>query len=365
MKRMQGRYLSQILGLVLTLLGICGSGGAQTQLEQDLKQAVEQQDWARAIQIVDQMIEADPRRAAQLQSYREQLLQLSGSTPIPTSTPDGSSNFQPISSISFENGEVAPADVNLLFIGNSHTYFNELDQMVANLVQSLDSEQKVLAVRYAPSGYTFGNHQADYNTEGTAIRNWLLTRPDGTPDWDLVVLQPQSQITGFAPSQRKNLEQKQSAFVLHQQITTLGAQTMLLMTWGYAEGDPGNPNIYPDFLAMQDRLNQGFLTLRSVLAEIEEPLMAPVGPAFEIVYDDLQKQRQDPLAENSRFRQLYAPDNYHPSLAGSYLAASTVTSAFTDRSVEEASWVPDGLDPEWAAYLRQVADRAVNQPEWR
>ncbi|NJK63331.1 MAG: hypothetical protein HC921_12200 [Synechococcaceae cyanobacterium SM2_3_1] len=339
--------------------------GAQTQLEQDLKQAVEQQDWARAIEIVDQMIEADPGQEAQLRSYREQLLELSGSSPAPTSTPEVSGSIQPISPISFQNGEKAAADVNLLFIGNSHTYFNELDQMVANLMESLDSEQKVLAVRYAPSGYTFGNHQADYNTEGTAIRNWLLTRPDSTPDWDLVVLQPQSQITGFAPSQQKNLEQKRAAFTLHQQITRLGARTMLLMTWGYAEGDSGNPNIYPDYLAMQDRLNQGFLALRSTLAEIREPVLAPVGPAFELVYEDLKKQRQDPLAENSRFRQLYAPDNYHPSLAGSYLAASTVTALFTDRSVAEASWVPDGLDPESAAYLRQVADRAVNQPEWR
>jgi len=72
-------WKSPVLTLVLSLvlaLNLITPAAASKKLEQQLKTAVEAKDWTSAIAIVDQLIAAEPKRAGQLQAYRQQLLTL-------------------------------------------------------------------------------------------------------------------------------------------------------------------------------------------------------------------------------------------------------------------------------------------------
>jgi len=72
-------WKSPVLTLVLSLvlaLNLITPATASKKLEQQLKTAVEAKDWTSAIAIVDQLIAAEPKRAGQLQAYRQQLLTL-------------------------------------------------------------------------------------------------------------------------------------------------------------------------------------------------------------------------------------------------------------------------------------------------
>lgn len=64
------------MGVGLLFLSMATQTGAQdrAQLSQQLDEAVAQQDWDRAVQVVDRMIEADPSRRGLLEVYRQELL---------------------------------------------------------------------------------------------------------------------------------------------------------------------------------------------------------------------------------------------------------------------------------------------------
>lgn len=256
-----------------------------------------------------------------------------------------------------------PADARLLFIGNSFTNNNELDQLVAHLMSASGGDWKdTFATRVAPGGYTIGDHLLDVENGGadTPLHQMLVSGSDAMRDWDLVVIQEQSQILGFASQSPGKLASFNAAPQLQQVATETGAAVMILSTWGYVEGDPRNPSIFPDYVTMQNRLTQGANDLAARMsANGNEVVVIPAGRGFQLVYQDIVADGLDPLAQGSFFRQLYAEDNKHPSLSGSYLAASIVTAVYTQQPVADIDWRPRQLDDATAAYLRRVADRVV------
>ncbi len=256
-----------------------------------------------------------------------------------------------------------PADARLLFIGNSFTNNNELDQLVVNLASNLDSERDdVFATRIAPGGYKFVNHLQDVENESAnpRLRQLLISGSDAARDWDFIFIQEQSQTLGFAPQQREKVASFEAASQLNQYASDTGATVMIMLTWGYVDGDSFNSPIYPDYVTMQNRLTQGADDLATRLAANgNQVVVVPAGRGFQLLYQDLLNNGQDPLAQGSLFRELYAKDGKHPSLSGSYLTACIVTAVYTNQPVAEIEWVPEGLNNDFAAYLRQVADRVV------
>lgn len=68
-----------LFSLLLTLTPLQASAQSSVAgLNQQLQQAVNRQNWAEAIQVIDQLIQAAPGQAAQLRQYRTQLQQLQG-----------------------------------------------------------------------------------------------------------------------------------------------------------------------------------------------------------------------------------------------------------------------------------------------
>lgn len=246
----------------------------------------------------------------------------------------------------------------LLFVGNSFTQANQLDQLVAQLLAvQLESDQ-VAALAVAPGGYQLSHHFQDFQSAESAnpLRS-LLTGPERI---NLVVLQGQSQIAGFSDSQeeKKLLIEAVTGFQSH--IQKAGAQTMLYMTWGYADGDPSNPDFYPDFMTMQEKLSEGYYGLASKMSPVtKNVLVAPVGLGFQKVFQEEKSKGLNPLAQDALFRSLYASDGRHPSLAGSYLAAAIIVASYSGQRVAPVDWQPEGLDRPTANYLRFVADRVM------
>ncbi|MEM7118893.1 MAG: hypothetical protein AAF614_41130 [Chloroflexota bacterium] len=251
-----------------------------------------------------------------------------------------------------------PADMRLLFIGNSFTGNNNLDQLVARLVDDLNPEGEIVfATSHTPGGYELKDHLQDVENEAEEprLRRLLITGSEQVRDWDLVMLQNQSQVQGFL---NRPLD---DALKLAQYAGATSDELLLYMTWGYPEGDPMNPTLYPDYLTMQGKIAQGYNNLAAEISGSGYRVrVAPVGRGFEFIYRLLVQDGQDPLAQDSLFRQLYASDDRHPSLAGSYLAACVITAVYTNQDITQATWKPDELDEEFAAYLRQVAKIVVS-----
>jgi hypothetical protein len=251
---------------------------------------------------------------------------------------------------------------NLLFIGNSYTYGNDLDQMTATLLQNAGPTwENTVSTRHAAGGAKFFQHLAEADgTQGdTALRGYL----EG-PAFFAVMLQEQSQIPGF-PQANELYTQSSAAFMgLNNLVAVNGGHTMALMTWGRRTGDSQNAFRYPDFKTMQGHLKDGYFQYARAASTTERPVMViPAGLAFEKIYDDIAATGQDPLSDASLFWQLYSGDGSHPSLHGTYLTACVIYASLTGETLEGISWAPEGIDEINRSLLQSAANFAVFSAE--
>lgn len=116
--KLRGQKLSLlgVLGLVSLVLSV--SSVAQP-LHQQLEQAVQQQNWDQALDLVDQMIQAEPQRRAEFEAYRSQLQDLQGQPPT-----EPSSGLQP-QVLPMPSGLTKHSDSNA-----SGDYFSEIDPLL-------------------------------------------------------------------------------------------------------------------------------------------------------------------------------------------------------------------------------------------
>lgn len=188
----------------------------------------------------------------------------------------------------------------VLFVGNSFTFRNDLPRLVHRLASA---GHPIYAVSYTAPGWRL--KQAAHDDRLASLLHDVR--------WDVVVLQEQSEIPSL-PAEVRARELDPYAEELHEQITAVGARTVLFLTWGYREGDRRN---VPDdtFTAMQMRLGRGY---SDVAAELRASI-APVGLAWI-----------DALAERPQL-ELWAGDGKHPSRLGSYLAACVFYAVLTGK----------------------------------
>ena len=214
----------------------------------------------------------------------------------------------------------------VLFVGNSFTYYNSMPELVDRLGAADRSAPTISVASYTRGGWTLEEASHDDRLES------LLE--EGA--WDVVVLQEHSQLLSFPAGQRRR-ETYPFAHALDHEISSAGGQTVLFMTWGYRDGDPGN---YPGdtFAAMQRRLVEGYSELG---AELSAPV-APVGVAWK------EALRREPGVD------LWAGDGEHPNTAGSYLAASVFYAMLSGKDPSRSTFT-GGLEPAKARFLRGVA----------
>ena len=222
----------------------------------------------------------------------------------------------------------------ILFVGNSYVYSNNLPLMLYNL--ALSNGDTIIYDSSAPGGYTFAQHTTNATT---------LSKINAQ-DWDYVILQEQSQIPSFDPSQVQT-ETYPYAAQLNDLILANDSctQTVFFMTWGRKYGDASNCAIYPPlctFEGMQGRLRQSYVEM----ADDNEALVSPVGEAF----------KYSRMADSTI--NLYSIDNSHPSVAGTYLAACTFYATLFETSPVGLNYTA-GLDATQAGFLQQIAYQTV------
>lgn len=221
--------------------------------------------------------------------------------------------------------EITPAEsaIDVLFVGNSLTYFNDLPGMVASLLDSAGiAPARVAASAYANFGLQ--DHWVDPRTTD-AIR---------TGDWDWVILQQGPSATEGRPSL---LEYTQRFAPL---IRDHGAEPALYMVW---------PSVERSFDF--DGVSQSYADA----AHLVDGRLLPAGEAWRAAW----RMRSD--------LSLYGPDGFHPSVLGSYVAALTIVESLSDRpaSMLPSSFqmpaperTPVSIDPAVAAVLREAASEA-------
>merc|ERR1712048_257016 len=111
-------------------------------------------------------------------------------------------------------------------------------------------------------------------------------------------------------------------------------------TWGRRDGHASRPYL-STFVAMNDFVERGYAYYASqVTRPGRTPLVAPVGRAFRLIYDEITVAGGNAGDAGSLFFRLYDPDGSHPSAMGTYLAACVLYSTISGAS---ASGLPVGL----------------------
>ena len=252
-----------------------------------------------------------------------------------------------------QTGGTSTPSYEVLMYGNSYTAANGLDGLVQDLLREV-GDANVSA--NAGGGMTLEGHRAKVNASGDAWNTSLSGQA-----WDVIVLQDQSQIPGFPRTQSDWVDSKDAAIALTERIDDEGADVMLLMTWGRRSGDSMNTVRYPNFTAMNDHLLQGYLDYASNATSAHPSAsvyVAPVGLAFAKIHDDLLAAGTDPDQSGTLFHDLYTSDGSHPSLHGSYLAATTLHAAIHGGSPVGLA-VPSGINASAGQTLQLAAAHAV------
>ena len=221
-----------------------------------------------------------------------------------------------------------------LFLGNSYTYFNDLPKMIGQIASSMGDS--LWTDQNTPGGYTLQGH----STNSTS-----LNKID-SKSWDFVILQEQSQRPSFSPGQVQN-DVYPYAKLLVDRIKANDSCTDVLffMTWGRKYGDQSNCQFYPPictYAGMQQRLRESYVEM----AEDNAVSVSPVGMAWKAF-----------IAVDSTTN-LYTPDNSHPSINGSYLAACVFYSSMFHRS-SVGAFIPSGVNSGVGFAMQNIADQVV------
>jgi len=187
----------------------------------------------------------------------------------------------------------------VLFLGNSYTSSNNLPQMIANVATSTGDTLVWDVV--APGGYYIYDH---------SISSVSLGKIE-SGGWDYVVLQDQSQAMTLPNSQmslvRSSIQKLDS--IINEYNSCV--ETMLYMTWGRKNGDSLYYQIYspwyeePTYEFMDSLIHSRYMQI----SNMNNAEVSPVGAVWKY------------LRQNHPNIELYQPDESHPSIAGSYLAA--------------------------------------------
>ncbi len=189
----------------------------------------------------------------------------------------------------------------VLFLGNSYTQNNNLPQMIADVASSVNDT--LIHDNNTPGGYYLGQHLTN-----TVSLNKIMNG-----NWDYVVLQDQSTSYAYPPPYFYGMS---SAYNLDSIIKIYNncEQTIFYATWGRKNGDQyictppaclTNTTIVRTYYQMDSAIQTNYM----FVADSLNAQVSPVGAVWRYI------RRNYPTIE------LFAPDDSHPSLAGTYAAA--------------------------------------------
>ncbi len=226
---------------------------------------------------------------------------------------------------------------NILYIGNSYTYYNDSPAIFDSLARSQGRTPCIS--KFTKGGYTMQRHICEKECRD-------LIRKGG---YDIVILQDQSVNPALIGT-------KDAGFVIDgmremiEFVRTHNPQARIILeiTWGRRDGDnvlsgykkyaEKYPKIFFDYSTMQAALTRG-VKVEAMMFGTE---YSDVGTAWS------QVREQKPNLK------LYVKDGSHPSYAGSYLAATVIYTSVYGKPLRGK--VFNGrLAPRTARFLRRTA----------
>merc|ERR1719430_525648 len=222
---------------------------------------------------------------------------------------------------------------NILFLGNSYTYQNQLKSVVKSLAEGAGFSADVS--ENSQGGVTLAWHAS----------NSLSNIRSG--DWDAVVMQDQSQRPSFGPQfVFHNIVPDTITLVKTIRETNPCTVPIFFQTWGKRDGDTNNCANGATFLCtyegVQDQLTQSY----STFAYVNQPAkVAPAGEAWRTY---------------SNRNSLFSGDGSHPSPSGTFLTACTIFEQIWGVPCSKSNYSNVGD----AAALKAQSTKTVNQEQW-
>ncbi len=227
---------------------------------------------------------------------------------------------------------LAPArgdTLRVLFVGNSHTYVNDVPGLFESLAVS--AGRLALTDLSAPGGYTLEQHCALPQTITMIAQD----------SWDYVVLQEQSQVPSINPQRFGHMYP--ACRRLDSLIRGHGETTAFYMTWGWRDGGTmryggDSSPCFRDYFEMQDSVAAAYTVIAAELGAA----LCPVGLAWA------RARRLQPAIT------LWQDDMCHATLKGSYLAACVFYGRLFGSDPAGLPFTA-GLAPDTALFLQSVA----------
>ena len=220
---------------------------------------------------------------------------------------------------------------NVLFIGNSFTYRNNMHTDIFRRVCE-NAGYKLSIHAITNGGHYLWEFASPTDEYGKQVHEALKTRK-----YDIVIIQEQSGNAIANPARFYDGVRDLAALVEEN-----GAELWLFETWGYKEGYSKLPTHGGTTAIMEMKLRAAY----SAIAEEVSANVAYVGVAMIDVHT------------NHPEYDLYNADLYHPSKLGSTLAALTLCASVFRCDVREISF-KSGLDVKSAEIFKDAAYNAV------
>ncbi len=225
----------------------------------------------------------------------------------------------------------AQKTLNILFIGNSLTGFN-------------DMPGQFLALASADIGNTIlFNVQSVIHSGSTLEKMWhegKAAQVIGSNHWDYVVLQEHS---NWGVSQSQLSDTWQYAAMFDELVNTAGGESVLYITWPKRSGSYEGRNLphYGAELALRRRV---FVHTMLVASSIGASVVN-VG----VAWSNMQHEHTE--------IELYE-DFLHPNMYGTYLSALVFYKHFSQRDVTQIPFAPSQIPPATAAMIRETVQHS-------
>lgn len=239
----------------------------------------------------------------------------------------------------FQSGLMAQEDsTNILFIGNSITYFNQMPQTVKAIAEQKGHPTNV--TMHAPGGTGFIHH-----VENPTVYNYIKQG-----NWDFVILQPgSSESAGVSQTKEQTLVR---AKILNDSIAKYNPCAKVLY-YQISNGVWGNT---PENITTYNEVMDNIKTNVEFWADETSSAFAPAGEAMRAAWNN-----------DSNTLLWGSTGDIHPNQKGSYLIACTIfASIFQEPSFGADVIVPTMTTTERDYYQNLADEKVLNHfADWR
>ncbi len=227
-------------------------------------------------------------------------------------------------------------NLNILFIGNSYTFFNNMPDMILQIAQNDPNNPYNL---YTQS-ITFGGARLQDHWNNKNTHNIIEKRK-----WDIIVLQEQSQWALYG-DMIKNTAAHVALF--SKKAKQHKSFIMIYQTW------PRQPHTHwytsAEYKVATRSPEHMFNAIKSYTAKIASKNSVGTAPVGEYWYKILNTHPEINLYEN---------DGTHPSMAGSYLAALVFYKYLTGNSPMDTSYIPKEVPKSHGEALKRITSEKL------